>query len=106
GGSWVGASAHVEERLAAAQFGLELFTAQGRHQEALALAQDSVHRHDLQASPRYGWPLLVAAARAVAEITVTPAVARADGLADAAGALLGALDAEAGKARPGGPGQP
>src|SRR5215469_2522483 len=94
---------HVEDLLVAAQLRLELFTAQGRHQEALALARDSVHRHDLQASPRYAWPLLVAAARAVAEIMVTPAAARADGLADAAGELLGALDAEAGKLAPEGP---
>jgi DNA-binding CsgD family transcriptional regulator/tetratricopeptide (TPR) repeat protein len=88
---------HIEENLSAAQLRIELVTAQGRHQEALAAAEDAMRRHDLQASPRYAWPLLIAAARAAAEITVTPAAARAAGSAEAARELLGALDAQAGK---------
>ena len=88
---------HIEENLSAAQLRIELLTAQGRYHEALTAAEDSIRRYDLQPSPRYAWPLLVAAARAAAEITVTPAAARAAGSADAAGELLGALDAEAGK---------
>jgi DNA-binding CsgD family transcriptional regulator len=95
--------AHVEEQLAAAQLQIELLTAQGRHREALALAQDSVGRHDLQGSPRYAWPLLVAAARAAAEVAVTPTAARADGSADAAGELIGALWTEATKLEAAGP---
>jgi DNA-binding CsgD family transcriptional regulator len=88
---------HVEDHLAAAALQLELLTAYGRYHEAVAAAEDAMHRHDLQASPRYAWPLLVAAARAAAEIMVTPAAARAAGSADAARELLGALDAQAGK---------
>ncbi len=94
---------HIEDQLAAAQVRIELLTAQGRHQEALATAEDSVRRHDLQASRRYAWPLLVSAARAAAAIMVTPASARARDSADTAGELLGTLDAEAAKLGPEGP---
>jgi DNA-binding NarL/FixJ family response regulator len=94
---------HLEDHLATAQLQIELLTAQGHHQEALARAQDSVHRHDLQSSPRYAWPLLVAAARAAAEVAVTPAAARADGSADAVGELIGALWTEATKLEAEGP---
>ncbi len=94
---------HREDRLAAAQLQIELFTAQGRHQEALALAQDSVHHHDLQASPRYAWPLLVAAVRAAAEVALTPAAARADDSAGAVGELVNALWTEATKLEAEGP---
>ena len=94
---------HFEDHLAAAQLQIELLTAQGRHQEALAVAQDSVHRHDLQGSPRYAWPLLVAAARAAAEVAVTPAAARAGGSADAVGELISALWTEATKLEAEGP---
>ena len=94
---------HAEDYLLLAQLRIELLTAQGRPSEALALAQASVHRHDLQASPRYAWPLLVAAARAAAETAVTPAAVRAEGSADAVGDLIGALRTEAGKLEAAGP---
>ena len=94
---------HAEDYLLLAQLRIELLTAQGRPSEALALAQASVHRHDLQASPRYAWPLLVAAARAAAETAVTPAAVRAKGSADAVGDLIGALRTEAGKLEAAGP---
>jgi DNA-binding CsgD family transcriptional regulator/tetratricopeptide (TPR) repeat protein len=97
------AYSHIEDHLSAAQLQIELLTAQGRHQEALALAQDSVRRHDLQASPRYAWPLLVAAAHAAAEVAVTPAAARAGGSADAVGELIAALWTEATKLEAKGP---
>jgi DNA-binding CsgD family transcriptional regulator len=87
----------VEEQLAGAQLRIELLTAQGRHPDALAAAQDSLRAHDLQASPRYAWPLLVAAARAAAEVAVTPAAARDEDSAAAAVELLGALSTEAAK---------
>jgi DNA-binding CsgD family transcriptional regulator len=94
---------HIEDQLAVTQFQIELLTAQGRHREALALAQESVRRHDLQASPRYGWPLLVAAARTAAEVAVTPAAARTGGSADAVGELINALWTEATKLEAEGP---
>jgi len=50
---------HIEENLSAAQLRIELLTAQGRYQEALTTAKDSIRRYDLQPSPRYAWPLLV-----------------------------------------------
>jgi DNA-binding CsgD family transcriptional regulator/tetratricopeptide (TPR) repeat protein len=94
---------HAEDYLLLAQLRIELLTAQGRPSEALALAQASLHRYDLQASPRYAWPLLVAAARAAAGVAVTPAAVRAEGSADAAGDLIGALRTEAGKLEAAGP---
>jgi predicted ATPase/DNA-binding CsgD family transcriptional regulator len=94
---------HVEDHLAAAQLRIEVLTAQGRHQDALAASWDSVKRHDLQASSRYAWPVLVAAARAAAEVAVTPAAARDKGSSDAAGELFGALSTEAAKLAAEGP---
>ena len=91
------AHCHVEDYLAAARLRIELLTAQRRRREALAGAQESVDGHDLQASPRYAWPLLVAAARAAAEVAVTPAATRDEGSVRAAGELLSALSAEGAK---------
>jgi DNA-binding CsgD family transcriptional regulator len=99
---------HIEDRLFAAQLRIELLTTQGRHQEALASAQESVGGLDLQASPRYAWPTLVAAARAAAEAAAVPtgalpAAARAEGSADAVGELIGSLRTEAAKLEAEGP---
>jgi predicted ATPase/DNA-binding CsgD family transcriptional regulator len=82
---------------------IDLLTAQRRYREALDAARESLSRYDLQRSPRYAWPVMVAAARAAAEVTVTPAAARDEGLADAAGELLDALSTETAKLSVNGP---
>jgi ATP/maltotriose-dependent transcriptional regulator MalT len=63
--------------------------AQQRPADALAAAADALDRYDVKESPRYAWPVLVAAARAC---TVA---AREGTLAARAAALLGRLRAEA-----------
>ena len=47
--------------------------------------------HDLLASPRYSWPLLVAAAQVAADVACLPVAARADADAELADAVLGGL---------------
>jgi DNA-binding NarL/FixJ family response regulator len=76
---------------------IELLIAQRRFREALDAARDPISRYDLQQSPRYAWPLMVAAARAAAEVAVTPAAARGENTADAADELLGAVATETAK---------
>ena len=57
---------------------IELRTAEGRVAAALTeLAQDALGEYDLQASARYAWPVLTAAAAAAAEVLTRPAAARA-----------------------------
>jgi ATP/maltotriose-dependent transcriptional regulator MalT len=65
-----------------AQLQFELAAARGRIGEALAAARDLLSTHDLHASPRYGWPPLVAIARVAADALAQPRAA------------LGAADAE------------
>jgi ATP/maltotriose-dependent transcriptional regulator MalT len=55
-----------ENQLPLTRLETELRLAQGRPAEALAVIGDALDRFDLLRSPRYGWPLLTAAARACA----------------------------------------
>jgi DNA-binding CsgD family transcriptional regulator len=69
----------------------ELSWAQNRNGDALGVAGQALDRFDLQSSPRYGWPLLTAGARACA-VSLTPAAAARDhGLAERARHLLDRL---------------
>jgi len=86
-----------QHQLPAARLQIELLTARRRYRDALAAAQDPLRRYDLPASPRYAWPVMVAAARAVAEAVAAPAAARDAGSAESAAKLLKALAAEAAK---------
>jgi DNA-binding CsgD family transcriptional regulator len=74
---------------------IELAMAEARLTDALVAAQGVLDSTDLTASPRYAWPVVVTAARACAEILSLPAAARDEAAASRAGALLGALRAEA-----------
>ncbi len=80
-----------EHQLALARLDTEVGTAQDRPAEALAVAEDAVGQLLVTRSARYGWPLLVAAARACA------AAARDPALASRAAALRGRLPDEAAK---------
>jgi DNA-binding CsgD family transcriptional regulator len=93
----------AQHHLPTAALQIELRTAQGRYAEALTAARELVGRYDLQASPRYAWPVMVAAARAAAEAAGAPAAARAESPADAAAELLAALATEAAKLEVEGP---
>ena len=55
-----------EHQLPLTRLETELRLAQDRPAEALAVIGDALDRFDLLRSPRYGWPLLTAAARACA----------------------------------------
>ena len=55
-----------EHQLPLARLEAELRLAQERPAEALAVVQDALDRFDVLRSPRYGWPLLGAGARACA----------------------------------------
>ena len=70
---------------------------------ALSAAKRALESYDLQASPRYAWPLLIAAVRVAAEVAGQPAAARAADDAEAAVALLRDARAEAAKMDAAGP---
>jgi hypothetical protein len=53
-----------QSHLPLARLEAELHLAQDRARDALAVAQQALDRYDLQSSPRYAWPLLVASAQA------------------------------------------
>ncbi len=76
-----------QRHLPHAQLQIELAAARGRVAEALAAAGDVLATHDLQASPRYGWPPLVAIARVAAGALAQPRA----GLASAEGELAAEL---------------
>jgi DNA-binding CsgD family transcriptional regulator len=60
-----------------ARLEIELRVAEGKAVEALAVATDAAERLDLAADPRYSWPLLAAAVRAVTAATAVTATAAA-----------------------------
>lgn len=93
----------AQHHLPTATLQIELLTAQRRYADALAAAREPIGRYDLQASPRYAWPVMVAAARAAAETAEAPAAARGESAADAAAELLAALATEAAKLEAEGP---
>ena len=103
GRPYAGFRYQAQRLLPQATLRIDLLTAQRRYQEALDTARDTLNQYDLQISPRYAWPMMVAAVRAAAEVAVTPAAARDGGSADAAGELLGAVSTEAAKLRAEGP---
>jgi DNA-binding CsgD family transcriptional regulator/tetratricopeptide (TPR) repeat protein len=91
-----------ERHLPLARLDIELRLAgPGRPAEALTAAQDALDQYNLQTSPRYGWPLLVAAARAC----VAARGARDEQVAAMAAALRDRLRTEAGKLEVSGPAQ-
>jgi DNA-binding CsgD family transcriptional regulator/tetratricopeptide (TPR) repeat protein len=61
-----------ERHLPHAQLQIELAAARGRVAAALSAAQDLLARGDLQESPRYGWPPLVAIAHVAADALAQP----------------------------------
>ena len=71
----------------------ELRLAQGRPAEALSAVEDALERFDVRSSPRYGWPLLAAGARACA----AAATGRHQALMAKAAAMRDRLYAEADK---------
>jgi DNA-binding CsgD family transcriptional regulator len=103
GQPYAGFRYQAQRLLPQARLRIDLLAAQRRYREALDAARDTLSQYDLHQSPRYAWPLLVAAARAAAEVTVTPAAAQDKDSADAAGELLGVLSTEAAKLRAEGP---
>ncbi len=87
---------HSQYHIPLAQLEIELRLAEEKPAEALAAAADADERLDLAADPRYSWPLLAVAARAVAAATAAAAgdAAGRDGtLAAQAGGLLARLRA-------------
>ena len=80
-----------------ARLRIEAGTADGQFGAALAAASLALDSYDLQASPRYAWPVLTAAVRAAGELAALPAAARAEGEAEAADAVLRGARAEADK---------
>jgi DNA-binding CsgD family transcriptional regulator len=81
-----------EHQLPMARLESQVRLAEGRAAEAMAAVEDPLGRYKVSASPRYGWPLLVAGARAC-----LAAAAGDEALASRAVALRDRLRAEAGK---------
>jgi ATP/maltotriose-dependent transcriptional regulator MalT len=77
-----------QRHLPHAQLQIELAAARGRVAEALAAAMDTLRTHDLQASPRYGWPPLLAIARVAADALTQPRAALAAAEAELATEVL------------------
>jgi DNA-binding CsgD family transcriptional regulator len=91
-----------ERHLPLARLDIELRLAgPSRPAETLAVVQDALDRYNLQSSPRYAWPVLVAAARACA----TARGPRDEQVAATAAALRDRLRTEAGKLEVSGPAQ-
>ena len=67
---------------------VEVCAARQDYTAALSAAQTAMADHDLLASPRYTWPLMVAAARVAADVACQPVAARADADAKLADAVL------------------
>ena len=76
---------------------IELAAAEGQLESALVTARQVLQSADLQASPRYSWPLLAAAARIAVDVLRMPAAARAEGDADLADGVLQVVRTEASK---------
>jgi len=86
-----------QHHLPLARLRIDLSIAEGQFAPALSEAEAVLLAYDVQASPRYSWPLLVASIRAVAEVALLPAAARDDSAADHAVALLARLRTEGAK---------
>ncbi len=86
-----------QHHLPVAGLQIELRAAEGRLGAALTAAQDALDRYDLQATPRYAWPVLVTAAAAAADVLTRPAAARTEDETVRAAALMRALRVESAK---------
>src|SRR6185437_15826840 len=86
-----------QHHLPVAGLQIELRAAEGRLGAALTAAQDAFDRYDLQATPRYAWPVLVTAAAAAADVLTRPAAARTEDETVRAAALMRALRVESAK---------
>ena len=92
-----GAAYEDQLHLPGARLEVELSHGEGRLGDALATAEHALGSFDVQSSPRYSWPMLVAAARVCADVTVLPKALAAPAIAEQASGLLTALRAEAAK---------
>jgi predicted ATPase/DNA-binding CsgD family transcriptional regulator len=86
-----------QNHLPLARLEIEVLTAQGRFEEALSAAQAAIGEYDLQASPRYAWPLLAAAGSAAADVSCLPPAARTEAVGQLAREVLHAVRTEAAK---------
>jgi DNA-binding CsgD family transcriptional regulator/tetratricopeptide (TPR) repeat protein len=82
-----------EHQLPMARLESAVRLAEGRPAEAMAAVEEPLDRHNVSASPRYGWPLLVAGVRAC----LAAAAAGDEALASRAAALRERMRTEAGK---------
>jgi len=83
--------------LPGARLEIELCHGEGQLGDALAAAERALASFDLQTSPRYCWPLLVAAARVCADVAALPSAAGGAVIAAQAAGLLTALRTQAAK---------
>jgi DNA-binding CsgD family transcriptional regulator len=81
----------------------EVQMAEGKPADALSTVEDALESLDVRVIPRYGWPLLMAGARACEAATLAAAAVRDQDLAGRAGALLGRLGGLASKSEAAGP---
>jgi DNA-binding CsgD family transcriptional regulator len=88
---------HWQVHLPHIQLRVELAAARGEFAMALAIARDALAVWDLQASPRYSWPLLTAVARVAADLLARPPAARIAADADLATEILATARAQAAK---------
>ena len=82
-----------EHQLPMARLESEVQLAEGRPAEAMAAVEEPLDRYNVPASPRYGWPLLVAGVRAC----LAAAAAGNEALASRAEALRERMRTEAGR---------
>jgi len=98
-----GAGYKDQNQLPLASLEIGLLLAQGRGAEALAAAGNALDRFDLQPSPRYAWPVLIACAQACTAAARAAAATRNETLRAQAVALLGRIRAQAEKLDADGP---
>jgi DNA-binding CsgD family transcriptional regulator len=84
-----------QSHLPAVQLQIQVLLAEEKRAAALTQAESAFASYDLQATPRYAWPLLTAIARAVADIAEIPAAARTEDEGVRALAVLRSARAEA-----------
>jgi DNA-binding CsgD family transcriptional regulator len=100
-----GRSFEHQNQLPVARLEIELLGAEGRTRAALAAAGTALAAFELSAAPRYGWPLLVAAARAAADLAWLPGAERTDDDLRQAQSVLAAARAQEAKLAAEGPAQ-
>ena len=92
-----GSSYWDQSHLPQVQLQIELAAAQGELAASLTRARDAMTEYDLQASPRYSWPLLAAAARIAADVLARPVAARTGADAELATAVVAIAAEQAAK---------